>query len=253
MESTVSTFKNNIESVEKLINFDREVLDIAIGAINVLHSALLNKQGITNDKLNGKRTLDILSGIRTNDSLKSRFSIINNQAIVLLVSYFSSAVADLFRAAAKVAVDVHEEKMVLEEELKIKINELPKLNESLGDAVGDLLISKNNISFQDMKSIQREFKKYFSINIEKDKTVNNIILSQACRHSIAHEAGIVNDRILNQLQAANPRDIKENLSLGVKIKFSEAEIMQISQSMLIYVTSLSEKVVAYRKAKRGHP
>jgi len=245
MKSTVNTFKNNIESVKKLINFDREVLDLAIGSIEELHDLLLNNQKITNEQLNGKRTLDIISGIRTNDSLKSRYSIINNQSIVLLVSYFSSAVADLFRSASKIAVDIHKEKTVLDEELKIKVSELSQLNSSLGEAVGDLLISKNNISFQDMKSIQREFKKYFHIKIEKDKSVNNIILSQACRHSIAHEAGIVNKRILNQLQAALPRDIKQDLNIDDKIEFSESEIDQVSNSMLSYVTSLSEKVVAY--------
>jgi hypothetical protein len=247
MENTVETFKTNIESVEKLINFDREVLDIAITSIEELHESLLNKQKITNDQLNGKRTLDIIKGIRTNDSLKSRYSIINNQSIVLLVSYFSSAVADLFRYASQIAIETHKEKSVLDEEIKIKVSDLSQLNATPGEVIGDLLISKNNISFQDMKSIQREFKKYFGIKIEKDDNVNNIILSQACRHSIAHEAGIVNKRILNQLQSATPRNIKQELKLNDLIEFSEKEIKQVSESMLSYVSNLSNMVNEYSK------
>lgn len=247
MKSTVSTFKNNIESVEKLINFDREVLDIAISSLEELHDSLLNKQKITNDHLNGKRTLDIINGIRSNDSLKSRFSVINNQAVVLLVSYFSSAIADLFRAASKIAVEKHNDTRVLDEEIKLKVNELLLLGQPLGEVIGDLLITKNSISFQDMKSIQREFKKYFGINIEKDKIVNNIILSQACRHSIAHEAGTVNSRILNQVKGAKPRDIKQELTKGSVIEFSEDEIKKISKSMLSYVSNLSNKVIDYDK------
>ena len=247
MDTTVKTFKNNIESVEKLINFDREVLNIAIDSIEDLHDLLVNREKITNDHMNGKRTLDILNGIRKNDSLKLRYSIINNQAIVLLVSYFSSALADLFRQASKIAVENHKDKRVLDEELKLKINDLINFGESFGDIIGDLLISKNNISFQDMKSVQREFKKYFGINIEKDTIVNNIILGQACRHSIAHEAGVVNSRVINQLKSAVPREIKSVLNEGDTIKFSEDEIKAISSSMLTYIDNLSAKVKKYDK------
>jgi len=247
MESTVQTFKNNIESVKKLINFDREVLDIAITSIEDLHNSLLKSQNITNEQLNGKRTLDIIKGIRTNDSLKSRYSVINNQSIVLLVSYFSSAIADIFRYASKVAMETHKEKSVLDEELKIRVSDLSQLNADPGELIGDLLIAKNNITFQDMKSIHREFKKYFSIKIEKDKVVNNIILSQACRHSIAHEAGLVNKRILNQLQSATPRDIKPELKFNDLLEFNENEIKQVSESMLSYVKNLYEKVNEYSK------
>jgi hypothetical protein len=245
MDSTVNTFKRNIESVKKLINFDREVLDLAIEPIKELHETLMSKRGITNDQLNGKRTLDILNSIRTNDSLKSRYSIINNQAIILLVSYFSSAVADLFRTASKVSIDKHRDKRVLDEELKLKVSELLLLGSSVGDTIGDLLISKSSISFQDMKSIRREFNKYFGIEIQKDITVNNIILGHACRHSIAHEGGIVNARIINQIKGAKPREIKEELNEGTVIEFSEDEINILSNSMLKYVENLSSKVNDY--------
>jgi hypothetical protein len=127
MNSAVNTFKSNIASVEKLINFDREVLKIAIESIEELHESLLTKQKITNEHLNGKRTLDILNTIHSNDSLKSRFSIINNQAIVLLVSYFGSAVSDLFRYASKIAIEQKHDKRVLTSELKLSVYELSQL------------------------------------------------------------------------------------------------------------------------------
>jgi len=246
MVSTLDTFKKNIESVQKLINFDREVLDMAIGSIRDLHSKLIQPPySIDNEKSNGKRTLDNLTNIRNNDSLKSRFSIINNQAVVLLVSYFGAAIADLFRAASKIAIEVHKDKRVLNTELKIKVDELLVYGTSLGDTIGDMLIAKNNISFQDMKSIKREFEKYFGIKIDKDQTVNNIILGQACRHSIAHEAGIVNTRVLNQIKSALPRELKEYLKEGEAIAFTEAEIKIVSDSMDSYVSKLQNQVIAY--------
>lgn len=247
MITTVQTFEKNIESVEKLINFDREFMDIAIGSIEKLHEILIAPpHSIGYEQSNGKRTLDMLSSIRRNDSLKSRFSVINNQAIVLLVSYFGSATADLFREAAKVAVEVHQDKRVLNSELKVKVEELIGFGVSIGDSIGDVLITKNSISFQDMKSIQREFKKYFGITIEKDINVNNIILGQACRHSIAHEAGIVNSRVIHQVQGANPRDLKQSLTEGDEIGFTEDEIGIVAKSMCSYVKGLEDHVNHYR-------
>lgn len=242
------TFRKNIESVEKLINFDREFMDIAIGSIQLLHDRLVDQPySIENEQSNGKRTLDILKSIRTNDSLKSKFSTINNQAVVLLVSYFGSATADLFRAASKIAVDVHQDKRVLNSELKVKVEELIGFGSSLSDSIGDVLITKNSISFQDMKSIQREFKKYFGILIERDTNVNNIILGQACRHSIAHEAGIVNSRVTHQAQGAKPRDLKPSLTEGSEIGFTEEEIAIVAKSMLAYVVGLESQVNDYRE------
>ena len=246
MNTAVSTFKNNIASVEKLINFDLEVIGMAIESIEELHTSLVNKLNITNEHLNGKRTLDILNTIHSNDSLKTRFSIINNQAVVLLVSYFGSAIADLFRDASKNAIETKHDKRVLGSELKLNIYELTQLNTPLGDSIGDLLITKNSISFQDMKSIQREFKKYFGITIDKDETINNIIVSQACRHSIVHEGGKVNSRIINQVKFATPRELKAELSLGSNIEFSEEEIKVVSNNMLAYVSNLANKVDAYK-------
>jgi hypothetical protein len=247
MNSVVLTFKNNIKSVEKLINFDRDVIEIAINGIQKLHNNLTTEQGISNEQLNGKRTLDLLKGFRSHDSLKARYSIINNQAIILLVSYFSSAVADLFREAARIAIESHEDKRVLNEELKLKISELSKMDSTLSDVVGDLLISKNGISFQDMQSIQREFIKYFGIKIEKTKNVNNIIASQAFRHCIAHEAGKINTRLVNQVKGATPRDLKKTIQLGEDINFTEEEIEIVSSNMITYVKELSNEVDCYRE------
>ena len=247
MITTVQTFKKNIESVEKLINFDRQFMDIAIGSIKKLHETLIAPPySIAHEQSNGKRTLDMLTSIRRNDSLKSQFSTINNQAIVLLVSYFGSATADLFREAAKIAVEIHQDKRVLNSELKVKVEELIEFGASIGDSIGDVLITKNSISFQDMKSIQREFNKYFGINIEKDTNVNNIILGQACRHSIAHEAGIVNSRVIRQVQGAKPRDLKQSLTEGDAIEFTEYEIGIVAESMFSYVKGLEGHVNNYR-------
>lgn len=251
MINIVLIFERNIESVESLLNFDRKVLDIAIESIQELHDYLVEYPKISAEQYNGKRTLDTLKNIRNNDSLKSKYAAINNQAIVLLVSYFGSAVADIFRRASKIAVTTHKDERVLSEELKFKLEELLNFTSTLGDSIGELLITKNNISFQDMKSIQREFKKYFGIKIDRDINVNNIILGQACRHTIAHEAGKVNARVINQVKGAKPRNIKENISEEEVIEFTQAEIKIVSESMLNYVKNLNQQVSQYETSQNN--
>ena len=113
--SPLETFESNLQSVHKLMNFDRDVQDLAITQIKELHDNLVNFHKITNDQLNGKRTLDILEGIRENDSLRPRYKAIFNQAIVLLVSYFGSALSDCFRFAMQNAVEL-QDKRVMDEE-----------------------------------------------------------------------------------------------------------------------------------------
>ena len=244
--NVTDNFEQNVKSVEKLINFDRHVLEMAIDSIGKLHERLIQPpNNITNEKLNGKRTLDQLQNIRTNDSLKLYYSTINNQAVVLLVSYFGSAIADLFRKAALASVNSREEESVLNTEIKLKVKDLLDFHSSDEQSIGNILINKSDISFQDMKSIQREFKSFFSINIPKEDHVNEIILSQACRHSIVHEGSIVNERIINQVRSANPRKLKTSLVVNQDIEFTEEEIVIVSNSMRKYVENLESKVLNY--------
>ena len=244
--SVYQTFEQNLKSIEKLINFDRHVLGMAIDSVQKLHDLLTAPpHNYDNERTNGKRTLEMLKQIRTNDSLKLYYSTINNQAVVLLVSYFGSAIADLFREAAVAAVETHESGSVLNTEIKVKVKDLLEFESDDQHSIGNILINKSDISFQDMKSIQREFKTYFDINIEKTDAVNNIILSQACRHSIVHEAGIVNDRIINQVKSATPRDLKKSLVVGTTLEFSENEIEIVASSMKTYVQELESDVSIY--------
>ncbi len=243
----LDSFKRNLESVQKLMNFDRDVQDMAINYIEKLHNSLVNVQNITNEQINGKRTLDLLKGIRENDSLRPRYKIIFNQAIVLLVSYFGSAITDCFRLATQIAVESCD-KRVLDEELNLEIKELIDRGDQIGDVLGDLLIQKKDISFQDMKSTHRAFKKYFGIEINKDAIVNNIILGQACRHCIVHEGGRVNRRIIKQIENAKPRSLKPSVRENDQLNFSTEEVEELGGYMKDYVSNLEARISEYKNS-----
>ncbi len=244
------TLKQNIDNVHKLVQFDHVILDFAITALTDLRDAL-SKQGIHNPAMTAANTLQMLQNVRKNDSLRPRYEAIFNQCVVLLVSVFASAVADLFREGIKVRIKSGHVEKLREEELCLTIGEIQDLDFDLSDRIGYLLADKKDISFQDMKSIHRAFREYFGVEMPRDKTVNNIIFSQAARHVIVHDAARINDRFLKQISGATPRDIKKELGSENSVQFGTDEIQAVASSMLSYFGDLRRKVEDVMEVKQA--
>jgi hypothetical protein len=66
--------RRNIQDVQKLMQFDRVILDFSISALTELRDAL-SKQGIQNPAMAVANTLQMLSNVRKNDSLRSRYEV----------------------------------------------------------------------------------------------------------------------------------------------------------------------------------
>lgn len=242
LDTLVSGFEDNVKGVHKLIEFDRDVLEIAITGVRDLSEKLKRHHQLDNPHLSAEKTLSLLQGIRKNDSLRPRYKVIFNQAIVLLVSYFGSTVEDIFKLGIDALLESDQDSDLLREEVKLTFKEMKESGWSLRESAPDLLVIKKDLSFQDMQAIGRAFKTYLSINIEKDINVNNIILSQACRHVIVHAGGIANERTIKQLSNATPRNVKPNIGRGEHIQFTPNEVEDISSSMKSYVGNLAANV-----------
>ena len=185
-----------------------------------------------------QNTLDMLANIREHDSLRRHYTTIYNQCVVLLVSHFGSALHDIFVAAApkclgRVTANEHEK-----ETLKFSLSELRDRNYDLRDVIGDILVTKSDISFQDMGSTLRAFERYCGILISRDSSVNNIILAQAARHVIVHAGGKVDVKCTGQLRDAFPREVKRTLAVGDSLVFTPAEIDSIAASMRTFVGNI---------------
>jgi len=218
-----TTLKQNIEDVKKLAGFDNVILDFSISAIRDLQGKL-SKIDINNPNLMASTTLTMLENIRSNKSLRPQYETIFNQCVVLQVSVFASSVGDLFRSAIDILIDTGKSNELKDEEFKLSVRELEEFEYRLDGRIGQLVAEKNDISFQDMKSINRAFRKYFSVSIPKDEITNNIIIAQAARNVIVHDAAACNDRLRKQVSGAIPRDIKSNLSDIQRIQFDPNEI-----------------------------
>jgi hypothetical protein len=242
MRAILDNFSQHVADVDRLIAFDSEVMHVAISAVEDLHHRLVSVKKIDNEQMNGARTLQILKGIREHGSLKPRYSLILNQAVVLLVSYFGSAVEDIFSFAVKATLRAGSSVRLLKEDLKVTVAELMEVASSPDDAFVPLLIEKKDLSFQDMQAIHRAFRDYVNVEIEKDSTVHNIILAQACRHVIVHAGGEVTPRLIRQVSSATPRDVKTQIENESLIQFAQDEVKTIAESMKTYLSALVQKI-----------
>jgi len=135
----------------------------------------------------------MLRNIRSAGSLERYYREMLNQCIVLLVSYFASATADIFRAGVVDAVKTGRRRAVLEEEIKISLETLPAVQ--VGRAGDLLLATSREINLQNVPSIAKTFLKYFNFKRAKDEVVNDIILAHECRHVIVHCGALADEKM----------------------------------------------------------
>lgn len=238
----ISIFKENIESVYNLMDFDDVVLDYAIRSLETLCTKLESVHAIKNPRLSAEQTLKHIKDIRKNKSLQKNYEEIYNQCVVLLVSYFGSAIQDIFEECITYSLSIGSNQNLLDEEFKVTVKEIRELKFDLSGYIGTLLVENKKISFQDMKSIRRAFQKYFEIDTEKNRTVNNIILGQACRHVIVHSGSVINRKLINQVSDCTPRTLKVDLTENNRVQFQPNEVELLGKSMYNFIESVDSKL-----------
>jgi hypothetical protein len=236
------TFTQNIDSVSRLMEFDEMVQMLAIQALERAY-ALQQKQGVVDAHPSSvKKELDQMKKIRSNESLKPYYQAMLSQCVVMLTSYFTSAVESIFTTAIPLKLESTHPKQLTEGKLKIKFSALQLLQSDFSGTVGELITAQEGMSFQDTKSIKRAFKDYLNCPIEKNECVNNIILALACRHALIHAGGVVNNKTISQVTDATPRQIKPELSKGQPLTFTIDEVKLIAKSMTKYISTIISSV-----------
>jgi hypothetical protein len=231
-----NTFAENANDVERLIDFDRDVVALMIDSLEGLKKDVPPQ--IHSFKTRIERAVQVIKSIRNNDSLKSKYDTVCNQAVVLLVSHFSSSVGDLFREAVSSALDQDGNEALFSEELKLTFRDIKDRNWNLKASAGDLLIAKKDLTFQDMQSTRRAFADYVDVDIDKDQCANNIILGQAARHVIVHASSRVSERMMKQVSKASPRTLKRNIEFDESLVFSKEEVLELKAEMLNFINKL---------------
>lgn len=242
MEKILRTFKANVERVYDLAEFDHIVLGMAISALDDLQTKL--QEHFENRTYLVTNTLNALRNVRQNNSLRPKYQHVFNQCVVLLVSYFSSAVGDVFRCAFCRSLEKPTSNTLQDEEMKLSLREIIELGSNTAERMSDMFVQKKDISFQDMQSIVRTFKHYWRIEIARDQKMNDIILGQAARHVIVHSAARIDAKMVAQVEKAQPRTLKENVRVDDSIEFSVDEIRCLGAAMVEFIADLEARVEA---------
>lgn len=242
-DKAAKSFAANAAEVERLLDFDRLIIDVAVDGLKHVEREL-EKRNLHSviGVVQGRAT--ILLNVKTSDSLRPQFEAMFNQCVVLLVSYFGSAVHTLFRQGVRAALSVGAPVPAAHEELKVSWKAVAQAEGDRQAMFADLLIAQHNISFQDMQSISRAFKNQLGIEIVRSGNTNDIVLGQAARHVIVHAAGIVDQRMVDQVARVKPRSLKASLEPGMPIRFAPSEVRTLSASMVQYVAEVSEALTA---------
>lgn len=207
-------------TVKELAEFDKLILDFCISHIESLNHNLKNGPfKIGNPSFLADKALLAISNVRQNNSLRTKYQSIFNSCVVLQVSYFTSAIQDIFYYAHN--------RLVITNRNTITADELKK---------------RNDINFQNMASIIKTYKKYLDIDIATNSTVNTIALSQFCRHATVHSLSLADEKFIFNIKNLQPRDIKRNITLGEKIEFTTSELEYVKLAMQMFISDLVQNI-----------
>ena len=234
---TAKSIEHNIALVRSLLKFDKDIVDVAVGALDAAVRDLEERKlrSATTPLVNRAQRLKNLA---TNESLRPQYEAVFNQCVVLLVSYFSSGLHTLLRVSIIMALRLHRDLPVHRQTLEVSWRSLERSEGGREAIFTDLLIAQLKISFQDMKSISRAFRDCLDVMVERDLHTDNIIIGQAARHAMEHAGAVVDARMMGQVSAANRRTIKHDLEIGQPLRFTPSEVEVVADSMTEYLKLL---------------
>jgi hypothetical protein len=215
----VRSFAANTLEVERLLTFDRLIIEVAVDGLGHIERALEERHLHSFVGIVRNRAL-LLSNVAESESLRPQYAAMFNQCVVLLVSYFGSAVHSLFRQGVAAALAAGADVPAATEELKVSWRGVAQVEGDREAMFADLLIAQHDISFQDMQSIRRAFDKNLNIRMERTAHANNIIVGQAARHVIVHAGGVIDQRMVRQVSGAQPRSLLPSFDVGRPMLFS---------------------------------
>jgi hypothetical protein len=236
-QGTAEAFAQNAQEVERLLTFDRLIIDVAVEGLKHIEAALEEKNinSVVHVVRNRAR---LLSNIAESQSLQPYYAAMFNQCVVLLVSYFGAATHTLFRQGVSAALAAGATVSAASEELKVSWRAVAQAEGDREAMFADLLIAQHDISFQDMQSIRRAFEKHLGVPIERTEGANNIIMGQAGRHVIVHAGGVIDAKLVRQVTGAQPRELLPELAVGARLRFQPSDVRLLADSMRLCVASI---------------
>lgn len=220
------------------MSFDKSLLELCIGILKE------HQQGDRQHRSTNIITalITAFEGVRARGELRVHYEVMYNQCLVLMVSHFASALAELYRRNIVEALRKEVVKGGSKEEIKIPLTRLVGLESANEEVLGTLIRDSQSISFQDMQSTRKAFEAGFGCVVARDADMDNIIVGQACRHVIVHSGAIVDDKFLRQTREAKLNTLGKRFELDATIQFTPGELAMVEASMLRFLTNIADGV-----------
>jgi len=240
----VVRFQDNLSKVQQLLTFDQVILNFVLTKLQPIADHQRTLKYVPPD-LNLKTVYDVIRTVQKNDSLRAQYREIYNQGLVLAVSHFTSATRELFKAVVvRLLTHGHAPKKLQQLKLDLPVGQLVQKSGDIPDYVASQLVAHSDMSFQDMQSINRGYRDFCGYDPPRDNHVNNIVIGQAFRHAIVHNAAVVDEQLVNQVSAVKPRDLRDTVEIGSQILMTPQEVDLIGKSMLQFLRVIAMKFPA---------
>lgn len=192
-------FQDNLKMVEQIVNIGSDVGNLLVGMLEDLKEKNEPLSGFLPYKEKIERTIGMVKMIKDDSRLKSKYEIIRNQAVVLVVENFESFLNDCVKTLVNEypgAIKWPEKKKVLPVNTDVLRYSIP--------TVGDLVVAslkKEEVNFQDLQSMRRFFKDYleFDIILEGEER-DRIVFAHALRNIVVHNGNAVDSGFLSQVR-----------------------------------------------------
>lgn len=234
-------FKIQIEEVKSIMTLDDFLIKIFIENLKSLKSKLESNQEtkITNLNLLPDASIQNFENIRDNGTINKMYDVVRKQLLVLIVSYFTQLLEDIFKLLIERYYSNKKDMIPKNVDIKLSLTELLNIQEDFGTKIGNLIINKKKISFQDMQSTSRAYSDYLKINIPIGENQENIIISQAARHCIIHSLGKRDEKYNIQIRDLKSNSLNFNFDDEKMIVVTKENIEQLNFSMNSFVEELS--------------
>ncbi|MFA6193256.1 MAG: hypothetical protein WC726_00100 [Parcubacteria group bacterium] len=233
-----NNFDENLKMVDQIVNIGSDVGNLAVNFLEGLEKQNEALSGFIPYKQKLGIVIQTIKDIKDAPQIKSKYEIILNQALVLVVENFESFLND----CVKVIINCYPGIIEWPEKKKILPVNVDVLRYS-SPTVGDLVMAslKGEINFQDLQSTLRFFKDYLKIDFDL-KNKDNIIFAQALRNIIVHNSNTVDHGFLSQIR-----------NTGYAEKFKDKERIMLSEikyrELLGDFSGFSEKIIKELKSK----
>ncbi|MGY4893329.1 MAG: hypothetical protein ACO1N2_01380 [Candidatus Saccharimonadota bacterium] len=198
LSDTYADLDERIDNIRAIADVNEDLVKIAVSNLNSIRKDIVatgRNQGIL-QKVD--RQLETYKEVAKIPELTTKFPIIREQIIVLLIGALEVFVSDIYKQIAE-----NDPEFFFWNDEKEKISFEPSLLRegfSLGDALVGHLKNKG-YSFQDLQSLIKSFEVYCGIKIELETEAKDVLIyGAASRHIIVHNRSIIDSAFLKQIR-----------------------------------------------------